>query len=363
MVSRGSQTALCEECNTAKALKSNFYTPKTNNHTKKAYIPICKKCMAEKYDVLNVQEFVHLFKLCDIPFLQNEWDNLYKKHQYDTTFNFISVFGRYVKLMKGPKYRTVGWDDHNEMKVVQEKVVDKETGMATMQDKAIMELKLHEETVTEGDIAFMMRKWGKTYSIEDLIIMETLWGEMMDSYDIQSASHKDYLKKICKASLRLDQAIDMGDDKAFKEYGGMYDKLMKSANFTEAQQKENGNNFIDSFSEFFTLLEEQGFIDPHPLEVPKDVVDATIKNMNRYTRSLVLEETSLADMTEEAIKKMLSSESMEEGEIDDDEDTLIIPTYDDEIPIDNDLAYMEEEARQKKQMAHDLLEIERRKNE
>ena len=59
----------------------------------------------------------------------------------------------------------------------------------------------------------------------------------MDSYEIKSASHLDYLKMICKTSLKMNQAIDCSDYEGYNKLAKVYDSLMKSAKFTAAQNK------------------------------------------------------------------------------------------------------------------------------
>jgi hypothetical protein len=54
----------------------------------------------------------------------------------------------------------------------------------------------------------------------------------MESYDIQTAAHKDTLKLICKTSLKANQLIDMGDIEGYQKMSKVYDTLMKSGKFT-----------------------------------------------------------------------------------------------------------------------------------
>jgi hypothetical protein len=60
----------------------------------------------------------------------------------------------------------------------------------------------------------------------------------MSSFDIQGAARIDTLKKICKTSLKMDQAIDSGDIDSYQKLSRVYDTMMKSAKFTEAQNKD-----------------------------------------------------------------------------------------------------------------------------
>ena len=73
----------------------------------------------------------------------------------------------------------------------------------------------------------------------------------------------------------------------------VYDSLMKSGKFTAAQNKAETGEFVDSIGELIELCEKQGYIERYYIESPKDRVDLTIADMQRYTRTLIEEETNL----------------------------------------------------------------------
>ena len=77
--------------------------------------------------------------------------------------------------------------------------------------------------LTDEDRRYLRLKWGKAYKPEEWIRLEQLYNEMMDSYDIQSAGHIDYLILICKTSLKANQLIDMGDIEGFQKMSKVYD--------------------------------------------------------------------------------------------------------------------------------------------
>jgi hypothetical protein len=56
--------------------------------------------------------------------------------------------------------------------------------------------------LTDEDRLYLRLKWGKAYKPDEWIELEKLYNEMMESYDIQTAGHKDTLKLICKTSLK-----------------------------------------------------------------------------------------------------------------------------------------------------------------
>lgn len=65
--------------------------------------------------------------------------------------------------------------------------------------------------LTEEDIEMLRTKWGKSYTPEEWISLETFYQEMMDSYDIQTAGHINTLKLACKSNLKANQLLDLGD--------------------------------------------------------------------------------------------------------------------------------------------------------
>jgi hypothetical protein len=124
----------------------------------------------------------------------------------------------------------------------------------------------------------------------------------MNSYDIQSAGHIDTLKLICKTSLKANQLIDIGDVEGFQKMSKVYDGLMKSGKFTAAQNKTESGEFVDSIGELIEMCEKEGYIERFYVETPNDKVDFVIQDMQRYTRTLVEEETNLSLMVEKALR-------------------------------------------------------------
>ena len=89
---------------------------------------------------------------------------------------------------------------------------------------------------------------------------------------------------------------------------------MKSGKFTAAQNKAENGEFLDSISEFVLLCEKDGFIPRFYIDQPNDRVDETIKDLQGYTHSLVVEEMNLGNLSENAVKEMAIQESKEEDE-------------------------------------------------
>ena len=160
------------------------------------------------------------------------------------------------------------------------------------------------DKLSEDEIMGLKLKWGDAYRLSELVRMEKLYADMMASYDIQPASHKDILIFLCKTSLKLNQLLDAGDIAEAQKVAKMYDTLLKSGKFAAAQAKDEETDFVDSVGELVTLAEEQGFIPKYYISQPNDMVDQTIMDMQRYTYNLVTQETSLGTMLEAAMKQI-----------------------------------------------------------
>ena len=160
------------------------------------------------------------------------------------------------------------------------------------------------DDLTEEDRKYLRLKWGKTYKPEEWIKLEQLYEEMMASYDVQGAGHIDTLKLVCKTSLKANQLIDIGDIEGFQKMEKAYNSLMKSGNFTANQNKAENGDFVDSIGELIELCEKEGYIERYYVESPKDRVDLTIADMQRYTRTLIEEETNLPNMVEKALREI-----------------------------------------------------------
>ena len=117
----------------------------------------------------------------------------------------------------------------------------------------------------------------------------------------------------------MDQAIDVGDYESVSKLSANYDKFMKSAKFTASQGKEE-EVFIDSFSEMSRLAEEQGFIPVYHTSEPKDIVDVTLRDLNNYTRNLIMKEPGLATLIENAFEAIKLEEEKDRMGEDDEED-------------------------------------------
>ena len=84
----------------------------------------------------------------------------------------------------------------------------------------------------------------------------------------------------------------------------VYDTMMKSGRFTEAKNKSEKGDAIDSVSELVAICEKQGFIPKYYTDGPQDKVDRVLQDLQQYTKTLVIEEMNLGPMIERAAKQI-----------------------------------------------------------
>jgi hypothetical protein len=165
--------------------------------------------------------------------------------------------------------------------------------------------------LTEEDKKEMAIKWGRLYRPHEWVQLEQLYNDFMNSFDIQGAARVDTLKMICKTSLKMNQAIDCGDVEAYQKLSRVYDAMMKSAKFTEAQNKEGKSDFLNSACELVAYCEKNGGqIKRHEIETPYDVVDKIIDDLKLYNKTLINEDKSLAEEIENYLKNRENAERM-----------------------------------------------------
>jgi hypothetical protein len=165
--------------------------------------------------------------------------------------------------------------------------------------------------LTEEDKTYLALKWGKGYKQSEWVMMEQFYTDFIQSYDIQTAGHKDTLKKLAKCSLKLDQLIDINDVDGASKMQRMYDSLMKAGKFTAVQNKENQEGYIDSVSEIVALCEKDGFIPRFYDGNPNDKVDRVLQDYQSYTYNLIEDETNLGNLIENALQSIKDDKEKE----------------------------------------------------
>ena len=349
----------CEKCKRTLD-EGQFYTYKSGDK-----VELCKKCITMHIDNYNPETFLYLLQKMDVPYIEHEWDTL-RDRAYaklgPKKMTGMSVFGKYLSKMKLKQWSGYTWEDTEKLQEDAAKKMQSAAGTSTfVRDEDILKEKLESGEITEAeyktltempavtgppadmhpqhgyypesnpypevdlpdvtadltedDLKYLAMKWGRFYKAHEWVTLERFYTEMMDSFDVQSAAREDTVIKLAKTSLKMDETIDLGDIDTYQKLSRVYDTLMKSGKFSEAQNKDQDKGFVNSIGELVALCEhEGGFIPPHDVEADPDIVDRTIQDMNKYVYNLVTKELGLAQQIEDAIKKIDIQRQMDEDE-------------------------------------------------
>lgn len=350
-------THYCEKCNKTMD-EGQFYTSKNiEKYPPNGKLNLCKKCLTMHVDNWNPDTFLWILEELDVPYIKKEWDSILEKFGKDPKkITGVTILGRYLSKMKLRQWNNFTWADTERLAEEErqkqintmraqgysgeeiEKLMAKDNRpprpkeLETAQmpvDTPVYEdpLQIEDEfsdQLTPEDKLMLQLKWGRGYRPEEWVRMEQLYQDMMESYDIQTAGHKDTLIMICKASLKANQLIDAGDIEGFQRMQKAYDGLMKSGKFTAAQNQDASGNYIDSIGELVAMCEREGFIPRYYTDGPQDKVDKTLEDLQHYTRTLVTEEMNLGNMIETSLREIAKDKEREAnidvGEVDEDDE-------------------------------------------
>lgn len=323
---------------------TQFYTSKNlEKYPPDGKMDICKKCLTMHVDNWNPETYKWILQEVDVPYIKEEWNGLLEKYGKDPKkVTGLTIIGRYLSKMKLKQWNKYTWAD---TETLEKDSIDKK--VLNMKAQGFTEDEIQEQLsidrtppkpkeledvqapvgtpeyedpeedddfgdqLTEEDKLVLRLKWGRGYSWEERVRMEQLYNDMMSSYDIQGAGHKDTLIMVCKASLKANQLIDAGDIDGFQKMQKAYDSLMKSGKFTAAQNKGESGEFVDSIGELVALCEREGFIPRYYTEGPQDKVDRTLQDLQQYTHTLVTEEMNLGNMIEASLREIVKDRERE----------------------------------------------------
>lgn len=369
-------TNFCNKCQKTMD-EGQFYTYHDGTKTE-----LCKKCLTLHINNFDESTYIWLLQKMDVPYVPGEWnrlrDNAMAKANDDPRkLNGMSVFGKYLSKMKLKQFKDARWADTERLQAeaAQKKAAsDAElaeldemykkqyedgsiseaqyrtlvsttarnanfySNLPTISQPIMPETNFFDETqfideaelpdpaaaLTQEDKVAMAVKWGKLYTPNEWVILETDYSKMKKSFDIQDADSENTLILLCKTNLKANQAIDSGDIEGYQKLAKVAESLRKSAKFTAQQNKEEKGDFVDSVGQLIALCEKEGFIPRFATDIPQDKVDLTLKDMNEYVRKLVTQDLGFGQQIEDSLKKIMIQNEMnreaDERELEEGED-------------------------------------------
>lgn len=291
----------CDKC--GKSYTHDMF-PRTNSK----FFPsgranLCVNCIEGLIDGENFESIDKACQWLNYPMLMDKWMQLYRTHR-ERTFRIYSEM-----FFNGEYTGGVDWSEMNEylkQAIAEERLLDDMP-------------ELNQEWMKQ-----MYEKWHMEGTPEDFKHLEYLYSDLMRTQNVVTGTQIDSALKMCKLSLLADKEIRKGN--VPKDLIKSYQDLAKSSDFTPKNAKNVGD--FDSCGELFLWLEKVGWRRKFYDFVERDEVDATISNLQAYTRRLVLGETSL---TEDVEKRL---DALQNFDINDTEDFVQVSDDDDLHAVD-----------------------------
>lgn len=358
----------CQRC--GKKMRSvNFYSYRDGSK-----LEMCKECLTAHVDNFDPDSFMWILEKIDVPYVPVEWNKLRDRAfaKNPKKVNGMSVIGKYLAKMRIKqwlKYRFADTEQIQKDMQQDQKRQDQAQKAEKERYQAQLKVKLNEGKISlaeyqtlvstetqykqmeqqsygnpvtgeniysqnanpfqernflsEDELAdfetnlphqdkvYLALKWGRLYRPSQWIALEQLYNEFMNSFDIQGAARIDTLKMICKTSLKMNEAIDMGDIESYQKLSRVYDTMMKSAKFTQAQNRESEGDKIDSASAIVDFVQmHSGAIPRYECDQPQDLIDKIIDDLKAYNKSLIYEDQSLAREIEKYLQDKRIAEEM-----------------------------------------------------
>lgn len=241
----------------------NFYRTRLSSMP---YHPYCKECVNRIVSDGSMESVYDMLKMMDIPFFMDIWNECCKKTPNNPFGNYISKMNRQTKEEKELKWENSVFELSEEDDL--DEVVQKKIDSSPRWDSV----------------------WQGSFTKEELDYLNNYYAGLEADFKIVTTNHKDYARKIAKASLAMDKATDgmmKGDEEAMKIYKMArenFDTLSKTAKFAESQRSANDVS-LGSFGVLFDRVEKHEWIPDYTPE-SEDIYDKMIKQFSNIEKSL-----------------------------------------------------------------------------
>lgn len=306
----------CPICGKEKAIASAFYKSASPLYGSDKCVPICMRCIKKevlnKDGTINKENFKKMLQRIDKPLYWDDLDSAYAQYRVkknypsdkDLTHYGDQILGLYFRNTMLKQNRDKNFLDsekegfmhsqnmtNKEKQELAEKFFGNESSKSKIAPSTIRRIN---ETIKRNSAEFeplkYSDKWMGNYTESDIKKLDHYYDSLESDYNIVTENHRDYARKIAKASLQMDKTFDDmmngidGADKRYENATKAFDTLSKSAKFSESTRSVNDVG-ASSFSKVAAMVEAHNWIPEHkPLK--KDVIDEMIDYLSTITKSV-----------------------------------------------------------------------------
>lgn len=308
----------CPICGKEKNIATSFYKSSSPLFALEGCVPLCIECV--KDDVVNEDGTVNenkLKRMCqrlDKPFYIDELDSAFLQAKSESGYLSDDEIARQGRKIVGFFFKNINTLRQNKDRCFSDSEKDgfchktynveaqKKKGKIINRYSDVIENKksynyafstptIDRRTIQEEPEELIYDdKWMGKYTQKDIDYLNNYYFSLERDYKIITENHRDYARKIAKASLQMDKAFDEminginGADARYKNAREAFDTLSKSAKFSESTRSVNDVG-ISSFSKVAAMVEAHNWIPEHkPLK--KDTIDEMIDYLSTITKSL-----------------------------------------------------------------------------
>lgn len=280
---------ICATCHKSKAV-DNFYISHSEMFSVTKRMPICKDCLIERCirkddNSIDLVAFDEVLQKVDRPFIRKVLDGVIRQCENSETPHdkdyYRRVLRRYWRSIQSlPQYTYLTYSDSDAIR---------SQSIPFFKKDELSDSLLSPENSNISSLVYS-KEWKGHYLPEDIDSLNDYYAGLQRDYKIITENHRDYARKIAKASLMMDKAYEdvmAGVPKAeekYEKFKNIFDSLSRSAKFSEDKRSINDVG-ISSFSVIVSRVEEHNWIPEHtPLE--KDDIDKMLDYLSTVTKSL-----------------------------------------------------------------------------
>lgn len=193
-----------------------------------------------------------------------------EKYENDVEINSLPEEKRESFLFE--KIRNVYFSQQSQTQFYQ--YINTDESQNVSKDNIEIEEDEEEETIEEGSEPIKKSKekkiysqdWRGSYSKSQIDWLDAYYADTLEDYTVKTRNHKDYCRKIAKASLAMDEASDdmlnnvAGAEKRYDKAKAAFNLFSDSAKLSEKTRSANDVAGHSSLSEVVQQLEKTGFL-------------------------------------------------------------------------------------------------------
>lgn len=249
----------------------------------------CLECITKSLDYSKTEHGDFFCRTYNFEFKPELWIKMAKEFK-NRTFMEYALFMTKDETYEGKNLDT--WQ-----------TLDEEWRLVQTHEELISKI----EPIKEGYMQRNHIKWGSNYTFQELITLDSLFVNTLKANNVSSPMQKDAIKKACKMSIALDRAITNGDSKEINDLSKAYQNFVKTAKIDDLIEAAS-QDVISNVSQLVQYIEDNGYQFKFYDQVDRDIVDSSLKDMQQFTKRLVLDSTGL-DIAFETINSSLTKQN------------------------------------------------------